>query len=244
MAIIGNALSVLALKATIHVTTKPGATVKFSKGGVDVATLTADSSGNCDYNVLIPNFGTWTVSGTSGDASGTATVDVSDIVTYNVDCVLKLWFVQNGNFSTGFSHSVVGNGSGFYDDGDYVLLHSLTTGHSWQNAAGYFTPSVNFDDGYWKNLVIDSQEYANPAACGLVSSVPPNASPSFTVYSTLNTRNTSFSTRHTTNTNVSAQTGDLYVAARASCWTDEDQYGNIRGWYGGRVRIYNLYLTG
>lgn len=240
MAIIGKAVSVLALKATLTVNTKPGATVTITKGGVTVATLTANTSGNCTLEILAANFGTYTASARSGTASGSASITVSDVTSYTLRVDMVMYLIQGGNFSSGFSHYYTGSGAGFYDDGSNILLHTKTDNHSWLKAAGWFT-AINFNDGFWKTIVIDYTAAGDPARVGLVSGTPTD-DPSYSVYKNLNSRNSSATSRATTTLSISGQTGTKYVTLRAAAWTDEDYWGNVRGWTAGRLRVYNLYL--
>ena len=244
MAIIGKGLSVLALKALISVTTKPGSTVTFKLGSVTMSTQTANSSGVCSLEVLVPNFGTWTISAVNGTASGSATVTVSDTVTYSVTVNMVMYLIRNGNFSSGFSHTLVpptgSTNCGFTDDGDYIHLHTLLTNHSWQRCAGYFS-AINFSDGFWKNIVIDYQAEGDPARVGLVSGTP-TYDPSYSVYKNLNSRNTNLTARATSTLDISSQSGSKYVTLRAAAWTYEDEWGTVMGWTAGRLYVYNLYL--
>lgn len=240
MALIGKAASVLALKATLTVNTKPGATVTITKGGVTVATLTANSSGNCSLEILAVNFGTYTASARSGTASGSASIAVSDVTTYTLRVNMVMYLIQSGNFSSGFSHYYTGSDAGFYDEGDAILLHTKTSDHSWLRAAGWFT-AINFNDGFWKNIIIDWKASGDPARVGLVSGTPTD-DPSYSVYMNLNSRNTSDTARATSTLSINGQTGTKYVTLRAAAWTDEDAWGNIHGWTAGRLRVYNLYL--
>ncbi len=243
MALIGKAASVLALKATLTVNTKPGASVTITKGGVTVATLTANASGNCSLEILAANFGTYTASAVYGTASGSASIAVSDVTSYTLRVNMVMYLIQSGNFSSGFSHALSAGsnvGCGFYDEGDAILLHTKTDNHSWQRCAGYFS-AINFNDGFWKNIIIDWKASGDPARVGLVSGTPSN-DPSYSTYMNLNSRNTSDTARTTSTLSINGQTGTQCVTLRAAAWTDEDIYGNVHGWTAGRLRVYNLYL--
>ena len=241
MAIIGDALSVLSLRATIHVTTMPGATVKLTHGGTTV-TLTANASGNCDLEVMVPDFGTWNLTATSGNASGTASVNVASVATtYNVTVTLVLWIIQSGNFASWTGHNRVGGGSGAYfsDQGSYVEL-STYQGGSLDYIAGYITPAVSF--GYWKSLVIDSQEKGDKAYAGAASNNSSNP-PSFSASKQLVGKVETWDSRHTSTCDVSGVTGSKYIAIQGKAWIEQYSQAVWIG-TGGNVRIWNMYLTG
>lgn len=237
MALIGKAASVLALKATLNITTKPGATVTITKGGVTVATLTANSSGRCSLEILAVNFGTYTASARHGYATGSASINVADVTTYNLTVHMTQYFIQNGNFVNSVGHNRVGEWR-FDDMGDYIEL-STYQGGSWDYCAGYITPAISFD-GYWKNLIIDSNQIGDGAWFG----VAPNNSDqqiSFTAsVKTCNSSSSSWTGRKTSTCGVTGFTGSRYVALQTKAWiryAGSDVVGSA-----GIMRIYNLYL--
>lgn len=240
MGIIGNALSVLALKAKILVTTMPGSTVTFTKDEIS-GTVTADESGNCEYEVLIPNFGTWTVTATNGNASGTAAVDVTDIIAYSVTVTMRLYFIQNGDFAEWVTRKVVGETrSVFADKGSYVWL----TTDSVENpsnivASGYFTNEI--DMGFWKTLYVDSQEKGQSTHAGLVTGTTLKEA-SFTNSVRLAGQRESYDSRSTKTLDVTSVTGTRYVALRARGWILIDSGGATGA--PGIIRVWNMYLEG
>lgn len=239
MALIGKAASVLALKATLNITTKPGASVTITKGGVTVATLTANSSGNCSLEILAANFGTYTASARHGYATGSASINVADVTTYNLTVHMTLYFIQNGNFVNSVGHNFVGDDAGYFRDmGDYIEL-STYQGGSWAYAAGYITPAISFD-GYWKNLIIDSNQIGNGAWVGVA---PNNTAQdiSFTKSAKICENNrSSYTGRKTSTCAVTGFTGSRYVALQSHAWiqySGSDVIGSA-----GIIRCYNLYL--
>lgn len=241
MAIIGEPLSVLALKAKIHVTTMPGASVTFKHGSIS-ATKTANSSGVCDYEVRVPDFGSWSITASSGHASGTNSVNVTAVTQYNVAVVLRLWIIQNGNVVSGFSQNGVGNHH-FYDDmGDYIEMKTYQGGSN-EKDSWYYNPPVSF--GYWKTLVVDTASVGDPAYAGVSSNNSSNP-PSFVTSVKLNNRtdewSSSTASRHTSNLNVSSVAGSRYIAFTAQAWINSEVIP-VRG-TGGVIRIWNAYLTG
>lgn len=240
MAIIGNALSVLALKANIYVTTRPGATVTFKKGSTTMGTLTADGSGHCNLEVLIPNFGSWTVTSTTGSDTGSASVTVSDTIQYNVTVAQRKYLIQNGNFIVS-GHKVVGKStSAFEDYGDYIWLATDKNLNPDNNViSGYFTAGI--DMGYWKTMYIDSQQRGDGAYAGLTTSTSAQEA-SFTNSVQLCGQRTSYDSRSTKSLNISSVTGTKYIALKVGSWVYIDS-GGIQGSYG-VIRVWNLYLQG
>lgn len=239
MAIIGKAVSVLALKATLNITTMPGATVTVKKDSITVATLTANSSGNCSLEILAANFGTYTASAVNGKANGSASVAVTDVTTYNLTVHMTQYFIQNGNFVNSVGHKFVGENDGYFKDaGNYIEL-STYQGGSWAYAAGYITPAISFD-GYWKNLIIDSNQIGNGAWVGLA---PNNTDQeiSFTKSAKICENNrSSYTGRKTSTCAVTGFTGSRYVALQSHAWiqySGSDVIGSA-----GIIRCYNLYL--
>lgn len=236
MAIIGDALSVLALKAKIHVTTMPYATVTFSGGGTS-GTATANASGNCDYEILVPNFGTWTVSASGGGGSGSSSVTVSDTITYNVTVTVRRYFIQNGNFANGAWGNKAGSDSiSFADNGDYILLKTYQGGGN-EVGSGYLNPAVSF--GYWKTLYIDSQEIGDGAYAGVSTNNSSNP-PSFSVSVQLCGQREEWDSRHTSSVNVAGVTGSRYLALRTKAYIT--QTIPVHG-SGGNIRIWNMWLS-
>lgn len=238
MTIVGNGISVLALKAKIHVKTMPGATVSFIKGGVTAATMTANGSGNCDYEILVPNFGEWTVSASGGGGSGSSSVTVSDVVTYNVTVVLTRYFIKDGNFVSGVTHNHVPSERWFKDDGDYVILQTYQGGSN-EYTSGYLSPAVAF--GYWKTLYIDSQEVGDGANAG-VSSGHSAQQASFSASVQLCSRRETWDSRHTSSCSVASVTGSQYLALRAKAWINSESIP-VHG-AGGQIKVWNMWLSG
>lgn len=241
MAIIGQPLSVLSLKALIHVTTMPGASVKFTHGSIS-ATLTANGSGNCDYEVRVPDFGTWSITSTSGYASGSASVNVAAVaVTYNVTVTLIWYFIQNGNWTSGIGHSIVqSGGSGWFkDDGNYILAQTYQGGSN-TSVAAYMTPAVSFT-GYWKTLYIDSQQIGDRAYAGVATNTSANP-PNFSASVRLCGRIENWDSRHTSSVSVSGVRGSHYLALEPRSWAAWD--GSVVHGSGGNIRVWNMWLSG
>lgn len=239
MAIIGDAIKLITLKALIHVTTKPGATVTFKKGSTTMATKTANSSGVAELEVLSGDWGSWTITGSaSPSASGSASVTLSAPTTYNVTLTLTQYIIQNGNFVSGFSHSVNAAGqphagaSYFSDQGDYIELQTYQGGSN-EVVSGYITTGIDMSG--WNTLYIDGcgkgdSGYAGPA--NNTSDNPPSFSTSVQLFGQIE----SINSRSTKSLNVSGITGTKYLALRAKAWVWQDEGA------GGTIRIYNMYL--
>ena len=256
MAIVGEALSLLALKALIHVTTKAGATVTFKKGSTTMATKTANSSGVAELEVLSSDWGSWTVdvswavSG-AGNATGSTTFIVSEATTYNKTISLRLWFVKDGDFVSGVSHSFssehASSGS-FNDAGDYVNLHqNADRVDHWDAIAGYLGSAITFD-GYWKSLVFETRERGygvtgSTLAAGLTTGS--GASPTFSYYVQLrgNGEHSSYNSKHTSTLNVSSVSGSYKVVVRGAMYDHWNQYSSAIISGPCDINIYNAYLS-
>lgn len=238
MAIIGEAISVLALKAKIHVNTMPGSTVVFSGPGMSV-TLYADAYGNCTCEVPVPNFGSFTIASYNGNASGSGSVYVGAVTDYYVTVGMTLWVIQNGNFASWTGHNRVGGGSNatFSDQGDYVELRTYQGGSN-DNIAGYITPAVDFT--YWNTLYIDSQEKGDKAYAGPASNNSSNP-PSFNASVRLVGKVETWDSRHTSSCNVAGVGGNQYIALHAKAWIEQYSQAVWIG-TGGNIRVWNLWL--
>lgn len=254
MAIVGNAIYVLALKALIHVTTKPGATVTFKKGSTTMATKTANSSGVAELEVLSGDWGSWTITSTSSVATNSSTITVSAVQTYNVSLPLTLWLIQNGNFASGVTHDFASENAvsgSFNDAGDYVLLHQgATRPDNWDIITGYLYPAITFD-GYWKTLYVETSEKgycitgAHPIA-GITS----NSGATSSFASQVQLRSGSgtsryqknFNSKHTSSLNVSNARGTYKVAFRCAMFDYYDSYQALQ-YADGEIRIWNAYLS-
>ena len=237
MAIIGDALSVLALKAKIHVTTMPYATVSFIRGGSTRATMTANASGNCDLEILVPDFGSWTVSASGEGGSGSSSVSVSDTITYNTTVTLRRYFIQSGNWVSGVGHNKAGSGSiEFYDDGDYILLKTYQGGSN-EIGSGYITPAVSMNN--WKTLYIDSQETGDYCYAGVSTDNSSNP-PSFSASVQLCGKREDWDSRHTSSVSIASVTGSRYLALRTKAWITETI--PVHG-TGGQIRVWNMWLS-
>ena len=236
------------LKAVIHVTTKPGATVTFTKGGIS-ASVTANGSGVADFEVLSFNWGSWTVTSTSSIASNSQTITVSAATTYNVSLSLRLWLVKDGDFASGATHSFssehTSSGS-FYDSGNDILLRQKADHFGYSDAiVGYFN-SISFD-GYWKTLVMQTKEKGKSVTGktligGLTSGSGTN--PTFAYMVQLRSAGQYSSVQsdyHTSTLNVSGARGTYSVAFRGCMYDYEDfEHGIVA--VDGDIRIRNLYL--
>lgn len=241
MAIIGEPLSVLALKAKVRVTTKAGATVKLTKGSTTL-TGTASSSGitgTCDFEIGVPDFGTWSISCTSGNATGTGSVTVSDVTDYSVTVVLTLYLIRNGAFTSGISQNHVPSERWFKTEDDHLVLQTYQGGSN-EYTSGYLKPATAF--GYWKTLYIDSRETGDGAYAGICSTNTAQQA-SFTKSVQLCSRRDTWDSRHTSSCSVSGVTGNYYVTLRAKAWITWDEWGTVYG-TGGQIRVWNLWLTG
>ena len=243
MEIVGNAISLVTLKALIHVTTKPGATITFNKGSTTMATKTADSNGVAELEVLSGDWGSWTISGSwnqsgiSTAATGSTSLTISEAKTYNASMPLRWYLISGGNFSAGFSTSKSGGAGGergqFKDNGDYVwLTYDIYTQSANSSISGYFTNGIDMTD--WGTLVIDSQERGNSSYVGVTADTSGQAS--FTASYLLAGQRSDFSSRSTKSMSLSSVTGTKYVALKTSSWYSEYSSGT------GTIRIYNLYL--
>lgn len=247
MSIVGKGATVLALRAYINVTTKPNASVSFIKGGTTVATKTADGSGNTSLEVLAYNWGEWTVSvswtqsGISTAATGSASVTISEPTSYAVTVGLTWYLIKNGNFCAGFGHKYVATGgarNAFGDYGDYIWLTTDTASQmSNTYISGYFTDAIDMD--YWNSLIIDCQGIGSSTYGGVVTATSAGEA-SFTNSVKISGQTKSYTSRSTKTVGLSGVSGTRYVALRASAWSYWDS-GGTTGSYGG-IRIYNLYL--
>lgn len=237
MAIIGEPLSVLALKAKIKVKTMPGATVSLSGPGRS-GTVTADSSGNCTYEVPVPNFGTWSISASSGYASGSSSVTVSAVTTYNVTVTLVLWIIKNGDVVNGFWQNGVGSHHFYEDKGSYIEMLTYQGGGN-EKDSWYYNPPISF--GYWKTLYVGTSSIGEPAYAGVSTNNSSNP-PSFAASVKLNNRNEAWTNADTFAVDVSSVTGSRYIAFTAQAWINTSSVP-VHG-AGGGIRIWNAYLTG
>lgn len=234
--------------AYIRVTTKPGATVTFVKGGTTFSTKTADSSGIAQLEVRLVDWGTftingsWSASGIATAATGSASVTISASTTYNVTVALKWYLIQNGNFCNGFTttkKSDYGTRTAFEDNGDYVWLTTDIYDNPENNiVSGYFTNGIEMD--YWNTLYIDSKEKGT-SYVGVTTDTTA-ASASFTNSLQLCSHIKSFDTRSTKSLSLSGVTGTKYVALRTNGWVSWSSSGPDGT--GGFIDIWNLYLQG
>lgn len=238
MAIIGNAMSVLALKAKIYVTTMPWAWVNFIYGGVTQVTIQANGSGNCEHEILVPQFGSWTIYATGEGGSGTSYVGVYDTVTYTTTVTLTRYFIQNGNYVSGVWGNKAGSDTvSIKDAGDFILLQSYQGGGN-EIGSGYLNPAVSMNN--WKTLYIDSQEIGDEAYAGVAtnnSSNPPN----FSAVVQLCGRREEWDGRHTTAISVSGVSGSQYLALRTKSWINTSVIP-VHG-AGGNIRVWNMWLS-
>jgi len=252
MAIIGNPITLITLKAVINVTTKAGATVTFKKGsttmGTKTATATTAGQGVASLEVLSGDWGaysisvSWTQSGISTAATGSASVTVSAATTYNVTANLTWYLIKDGNFCTGFATSVVGpTRAVFEDSGDYIRL-TMDTYEQPANdfASGYFTQGI--DMAYWNSMTIDTQEKGQQAWAGLTTDTSAQEASFTNSVQLLPGQQSYYDTRSTSTLSLSGVTGTKYVALRTKGWVYIDS-GGIQG-SAGIIRVWNLYLQG
>ena len=247
MAIVGNAISLITLKALIHVTTKPGATVTFKKGSTTMGTKTANSSGVAELEVLSGDWGSWTIdvswsaSGIATAATGSSSVTISAATTYNVSVTVKWYLIQNGNFCSGFNHTyhaTTGTRNEFRDEGDYIWLTTDTQmqyGNSF--VSGYFTNGIDMGD--WNNMYIDCQAIGGNSYAGIVTDTSAGEA-SFSNSVLTGGTVKAYTARDTKNLSLSGVTGTKYIALRAQSFAVWDSSG-VSGSYGA-IKVYNLYL--
>lgn len=258
MAIVGEAIRLITLKALIHVTTKAGATVTFKHDGTTYATKTADSGGVAELEVISAYWGSWTVdvswavSG-NGNAVGSETLTITEATTYNVSVGLRLWLVRDGNFVSNVSHSFNSAYSslGSFDDaGDYVNLHQGVAANRvdhWDAIAGYLGSSISFD-GYWKSLVFDTRERGHGVSgSSLVAGLTTGSgyAPTMSKYVQLRGagEHSSYNSRHTSTLNVSSVSGSYKVVIRGEMYDHWNEWATAVISGACDINIYNAYLS-
>ena len=248
--------AIMTKKATIHVTTKAGATVVFKRNSTTYSTQTANASGVADLTVMYADWsGTWTVdvswavSGNGNAVGSSGSITISAATTYNVSVSLRLWLVKDGNFVSGVSHTYTSDYSAsasFDDEGSYVNLHQgATRPDHWDANTGYLGSAITFD-GYWKSLVFETRErgYGATGASPIVGLTNGSGSfPTFQYYAQLRGAGeySGYNSKHTSTINVSSVSGSYKVAARVAMydyynWAQALVYGD------GDLNIYNAYL--
>lgn len=248
MAIVGNAVTLITLKALIHVTTKPGATVTFKKGSTTMGTKTANASGIAELEVLSGDWGSWSISA-SWSASGIAekaegsvsAFTISAATTYNKTITLKWYLIKNGDFCEGFNTTFAGNNprSRFEHvnaDTDYVWLTNDNQGQTALSsyASGYFTNGISMND--WKTMYISFSGRGESDYMGLVDTAS-GAEANFTNSVRIVYRQGPSYAGGTGSLDVSGVTGTKYVALRVHA-TYSAGYSN----WPGDLHIYDLYL--
>lgn len=229
--------------AFIKVTTKPGATVTFVKGGTTYSTKTADGSGIAQIEVRFSDWGTftingsWSATGISNPATGSGSVTISSATTYNVTVALKWYLIQSGDF-TGFSHTVHGSDHpDFRDEGSYVWLSNDVWGNPSLDGytSGYFTNGIAVAD--WKTMVIDFEGRGESDHMGLVTETTADAASFTNSVRIVYQKGEGYTTRATQSLDITSATGTKYVALRVHA-NYSPGYSN----WPGDLRIYNLYL--
>ena len=138
MAVVGDAISTLALKAVIHITCPAGSTLVIKKGSTIVAQPSNVSS--YDYEVLGVNFGTYSIY-VNGESYVTKSVNVTSPTTYNVTFTAITYDIFNAGNKNGFSFA--GGGSGGVSVDSSRLKITTSGGDKWYWAWANKTLSVN-----------------------------------------------------------------------------------------------------
>lgn len=147
--------------AVIHVSVEKGSTVKFSKGGIIVETqgpsdaIVSGNTGNYYYSVRSGNYGSWTVTATSGTKTANKTITINAAQQYDVTLLYGLYIFKSG---TGLNPSYTVHRT--RDGGDTFYIDTTSFGGT-KNYAGailYFTPKVDITK--YSKLCVDQICYS------------------------------------------------------------------------------------